>query len=348
MIYYPAGLDFNIPIFIVMQTFAPRGLCSLYQFIMDERPPERFYYILEAFKGRPMIVDSGIYSMGKWDTFGEKETWKYFEKYLELLDYTGYTGLIIELDIQTVFTGLPQEMESVLWEMREVLDEKYGDRVIYCSHPLAYNDWKDIYSKYTRVSTNTNDLKGMSTQFAKKGVNLNPAQILEQMLKEDGEAQHVHILGDTTANFFHFDDSLTCDSTEWTMILRAGRSLPRTNFAVTYYDKKELTASEPVLRIYDEYRDEIFENFKNCPFGEKRFNAANVKALSCALLSTLKHFEVENNRFKSHKLTESIEETNNGYFGRRKPVKRPKAKKAKKGTKQVKTREGRDFSKFLR
>ena len=307
MQYFPAGGEFLPSIHAAMLTFADRALITAYPFLTDDTNLPVLDYLLEGMQGRPLILDSGIFSMNalkdKGREYSKEEVIAYCKKYIKLIKDYKFTGLIIDVDCHEL---CPNWIE-VLYTCREMLYAEFGNRLIVTWHESGtIKDWEMVTKGYERFATNSWDLanlsKKMEAQTGRKYTKADVVKVLHKRASVNIDEHHFHILGATGEEYFSWENNFSCDSTTWSMIVRFGRSFPYSNFAVTWWRKKEVRAPKAVLDIVDAKRDELYRNFEKSPVAVKKQghnpNPDFTYALACSLVASQLYAESISKKYK--------------------------------------------------
>jgi len=274
MRYYCAGAEFIPSIHASMLTYAHRALMTAYPFIEDPRRRATLDYLLEGFGDRPLIMDSGVFTLQGQAKAGTKLTrrtlFDYAAKYVELVRDSGFRGLNIDVDVHDLTPG----WRGILSDMRSYMFDQLGDKLLVTWHWMEGMDgWKHITETYPRVAHNYRDLRHVAKVLTdKQGAKVTPVQAARFMAQRAGcdlSDKHCHILGTTSEHMFTLDDNYTCDSTTWSMVVRYGRSFPHSKFPVFWWRRQDLEAPKVVVEAVEEKLDDLYANYWRSPEASK-------------------------------------------------------------------------------
>lgn len=302
MLYYPAGGEFDPAMHAVFITFAKRALLSAYSFLEDGWNDRILRYLVERMQGRPLIMDSGVFTLQRRTfTYGEyfshDRIIDYCKRYIELLKRVQYSGAVIEVDCHGIVKPETGNWKTqTLPECRKMLEDAFGDKLLYAYHPLSgLNDCRRLIDDGRRVATSAVRVKEILSK--KK---LTPVQAICATLRNNCSKpeyyrnRHFHILGTTTPETMKLPNNFSCDSATWSMVVRYGRSLPNTPYMVTWWRRQgSPQAPDFIMREVHERKDELFRNYWQSPAARPDKPDPNfTMALAYALVASQTMFEV--------------------------------------------------------
>lgn len=294
MKFFPAGAEFIPSVHAAMLTFANRALLTAYPFVMGTAGRRTAEYLLAGFSGRPLLLDSGIFTMRsklhEGQRFTEAFFYKYLDRYIQFIKDTCYKGAIIELDCHDFFPG----WQGVLQKARERLHQEFGERVLYCYHPWSgLHDLGDLVRAGRRTA--------FSLRVLAKHWNTTKTEALRLTLAQAGVpmgSSHIHVLGDSSEEVLSIaPNNFTCDSTTWSMIVRYGRAMPATPYAVTWWRRDKLEAPACVTEVVQAKTKELYRNYWLSPEAsrskpEPKYTLALAYALVASILYA-RSFEIK-------------------------------------------------------
>jgi hypothetical protein len=294
VIYASAGGEFSWELHSVVQTYARVSLVTAYKYITGRSDkgrskiytPTNFRYVLNTLEDRPLIVDSGMFTIqgqvfppsgaGTAPHTYKTSDWIrwYIDRYVALLD--GFKGLVVECDCHMLTPTWERDLDYA----RGVLKSAFGDRLIYVWHPHTGERLGDLTRGVRRVAISEPAMKTASTR---------PADAIRAAVKaaKVRPDQHVHLLGTTNFAFAELPDNFSCDSSTWSMIVRVGRSFPRTRFPVEWYRRKKLMAPAGVLEEVDAKFAQCCDAARLTPLNTARASKPEyLRALAAALVAS--------------------------------------------------------------
>jgi len=298
VILYTAGGEFAYETHAVGETYATQALLTAFKYVNGRCPPKWFGWILQTLSDRPVIVDSGMFSLqgqvipadgptapGYAPLTSQYMRW-YVDKYIALLKAVQFNGLVVECDCHFLTRAWK---EDLAWA-RGRMQDAFGDRVIYVWHPSTGEAWEDVLGAHKRVAISD---PAMRVIHGNNDTGIRRA-VTSTAIRSD---QHVHILGSHNADLVQLDNRFTCDASTWSMIVRFGRAFPRTAFPVTWYRRKELVAPANVLARVDEKFDACCRLAQASPINTMRkLNPDYLRALAAALVAGNMVFDSESSR----------------------------------------------------
>lgn len=313
MIYFAAGGEFAWELHAVVQTYSRASLVTAYKYITGRSnkgrskiyTPTNFRYVLHTLADRPLIVDSGMFTIqgqvfpasgpGTAPHAYKTSDWMrwYIDRYVRLLD--GFKGLVVECDCHMLTKAWERDLDYA----RSVLKSAFGDRLIYVWHPHTGEKLSDLTSKVQRVAISEPAMKTA----ARRPADMIRAAVKAANVRPD---QHVHLLGTTNFAFAELPDNFSCDSSTWSMIVRVGRSFPRTKFPVEWYRRKQLRAPDGVLAEVDSKFTQCLEAARLTPLNTARASKPEyLRALAAALVASNRLLDSLSKHF-SHQPSDAI------------------------------------------
>lgn len=313
MIYFAAGGEFSWELHAVTQMYSRASLVTAYKYITGRSDkgkssiytPTNFRYVLSTLADRPLIVDSGMFTIqgqvfppsgpGTAPHAYKTSEWLrwYIDRYVKLLD--GFKGLVVECDCHMLSKTWEKDLEYA----RTVLRSAFGDRLVYVWHPHTGERLSELTDRYKRVAI---------SEPAMKTATRNPADVIRAAVKSAKVKpdHHIHLLGTTNFAFVELPDNFSCDSSTWSMIVRFGRSFPRTKFPVTWYRRERLVAPAGVLAEVDEKFDRCLQAARLTPLNTASASKPDyLRALAAALVASNRLLDSMSKHF-SHQTSDAI------------------------------------------
>lgn len=299
MIYFPAGFVACQLTHAIVQTFAKTALVTAYPYVIGKRPPGCFKHIADTLADRPVIVDSGMFSI-------QGEVWtgrdpahyaykssdymrRYIDRYTEVLAKSNFNGYVVECDCNL----LTREWEKDIEYGRGVLKSAFGDRVIYVWHYVdGISALKSLIGGVKRIAISEPSLR---TTLDIPDPIRNTLQLID--IKAD---QHLHILGTGNFNLAYLPDNYSIDSSTWSMVSRFGRSMPDNPYAVYWWRRKKLEAIPSVIEEVDASMDlcksRVIASALN-RHKHRKIDEGYVRAMACALVSTQRYYAAQRKHY---------------------------------------------------
>lgn len=224
MKYFPAVSGRCDPVTTGIFTLSDQSLVSAYPFLVGDRNPANFRYFLRVHKNKPVIIDSGAYTLmtQQASKLTPKVVENYFEKYMEFIDKV----------VDPISPDIPYvEVDCQYLPGGDYLNDQFRDN--YPDPSRVYHVWRaveprekliEMSQEYDRVAFAPRDLKAVIKVRSNPGkhklerIYRATLQGIARELNKEATASHIHVLGSALPELAVMPDNWTCDSSSYTYL----------------------------------------------------------------------------------------------------------------------------------
>lgn len=243
MIVYPVLTEHaNAPACAVFLALADRALVTAYPFVIGERHPRDLMWFARHFGDRPVVLDSGLYTLmrdvSKGNRPDEAYCRRFFGNLLTIMQNVPQHWVLVELDLH-ILDG----MQDTVDDFRRVYVERgLVDRVVHVWHLVdGVAKLPGYWDTYKRVSCSYRELSFFGDDPREFSRNLRASS-------NHWRGCHTHMLGTANLDLVEsFNDSFSCDATSWNAIVLYGETKVRGKWVRWDAKAKRLVTNVPGL-----------------------------------------------------------------------------------------------------